>query len=155
LGLFLGRSAALAAANSNERNLTMKAHVATQLAIFLANEPGTLAAVCDTLAKAGINIYALTVSDTVDHAVVRIVCSDPRRALRIFEEHGTLVVDQEVLMVAGENRPGSLARIARRMARHRVNIEYAYCATSPTARTGLLVLRPSDIRRGLKALNSR
>lgn len=133
----------------------MKAQVATQLAVFLANEPGTLAAVCDTLAKARINIYALTVSDTVDHAVVRIVCSDPHRALRIFEEHGTLVVDHEVLMVEGENRPGSLARIAHRMAKHKVNIEYAYCATGPSARSGLLIIRPSDLKRGLKALNSR
>ncbi len=133
----------------------MKAQIATQLAIFLANKPGTLADVCDTLARAGINIYALTVSDTVDHAVVRLVCSDPHKALRIFEEHATLVVDHEVLVIEGENRPGSLARIARKMAKHKVNIEYAYCASGPSSRTGLLVIRPSDIKRGLKALNSR
>ena len=133
----------------------MKAQVATQLAVFLANEPGTLADVCDTLAKADINIYALTISDTVDHSVVRLVCSDPHRALRIFEEHATLVVDHDVLMIEGKNRPGSLSRIARRMARHKVNIEYAYCATHPSLKKGLLIIRPSDIKRGLKALNSR
>ena len=50
--------------------------IAHQLAVFLANKPGTLADVCDELARARINIYALTTSDTVDHAVVRMVVSD-------------------------------------------------------------------------------
>ena len=133
----------------------MKCQIATQLAVFLANKPGTLAAVCGALEKTGINIYALSISDTVDHAVVRLICSDPHKALHIFEEHGTLVVDQEVLMIEGENRPGSLRHIAERMAKHKVNIEYAYCATQPASRTGLLIIRPSNIKRGLKAINSR
>ena len=133
----------------------MKCQIATQLSIFLINKPGTLASVCDTLAKAKINIYALSISDTVDHAVVRMICSDPRKALHIFEEHGTLVVDQDVLMIEGENQPGSLAKIAHRMAKHKVNIEYAYCTTGPNAKSGLLIIRPSDIKRGLRALNSR
>ncbi|MCX7826655.1 MAG: ACT domain-containing protein [Verrucomicrobiae bacterium] len=133
----------------------MKAQIAKQLAIFLANKPGTLADVCETLAKAGVNIFALSISDTVDHAVVRLVCSDPRLALNIFEERGTLVVDQDVLMIEAGNKPGALAQIARRMANHKVNIEYAYCASGPKAKTGLVVLRPADIKRGLKALNGR
>ena len=49
---------------------------ATQLAIFLSNRPGALARVCDELAKAEINIHALTISDTVDHAMIRMVVSD-------------------------------------------------------------------------------
>jgi hypothetical protein len=133
----------------------MKCQIATQLAVFLANKPGTLADVCETLAGADINIFALTVSDTVDHSVVRLVCSDPRKALEIFEDRGALVVDQPVLTVEDVNRPGSLARIARRMAARNVNIEYAYCASGPSAKTGLLVLRPSDIQKGLRALRSR
>src|ERR1700747_3622265 len=60
--------------------------ITTQLALFLANKPGTLAAVCDALAAEEINIYGLTISDTVDHAVVRMVVSDHKRALTIFEE---------------------------------------------------------------------
>ena len=130
----------------------MKCRIATQLSIFLANKPGTLADVCDTLAGEGVNVFAMTISDTVDHAVVRLICSDPRKALEIFEERGTLVVDQQVLMVEIKNRPGAIAEIGRRMAARNVNIEYAYCAAATTAKTGLLVIRPSDIKRGLKAL---
>src|ERR1700722_8089953 len=99
-----------------------------QLALFLENKPGTLARVCDALAKAKINIYALTISDTVDHAVVRMVVSDTALALSIFEEHGTLVVENDVLMIENDNKPGSLSRIAQKLAKAKVNIEYAYLA---------------------------
>ena len=126
--------------------------IATQLALFLENKPGTLAAVCDELAKASINIYALTISDTVDHSVVRMVVSDTRRALEIFEEHGTLVVDNEVLTMEISNQPGRLSEIARSLSSAGVNIEYAYLATGSASQGGLLVLRPSDVPRALQVL---
>src|SRR5215216_3046990 len=74
-------------------------HIATQLALFLENKPGTLARVCEELQRNKINIYAFTTSDTVDHSVVRMIVSDTRKALIIFEEHGTLVVESDVLMI--------------------------------------------------------
>src|ERR1700740_562561 len=64
--------------------------ITKQLAIFLDNRPGTFARVADALAAAKINIYAISTSDTVDHSVVRLVVNDYRRALHLFEEHGTL-----------------------------------------------------------------
>ena len=128
--------------------------IATQLALFLDNRPGALARVCEALKEAQINIYAFSTSDTVDHIVVRMVVSDPRAALLLFEERGTLVVETEVLMVAGQNRPGELASLARKLAEAKINIEYAYCATPPNARRGLLVLRTSNVRKALKILNT-
>ncbi len=128
--------------------------ITRQLAIFLENKPGTLARVCDALAEARINIYAITVSDTIDHSVIRLVVSDPRRALLLFEEHGTLVVEDEVLMVDGDNKPGSLAKICHKLAAAKINIEYCYSATSPDAKKGLLILRASDPKKALKVLNS-
>ena len=128
--------------------------ITTQLALFLDNRPGTLARVCDALSAAKINIYAITTSDTVDHSVIRMVVSDWRKALLLFEEHGTLVVETDVLMIEGNNKPGSLAAIAHKLAGAKVNIEYAYCATSPNAKQGLLVLRVSDAKKALKVLNS-
>ena len=128
--------------------------IARQLALFLANRPGALARVCDALSQAKINIYALTISDTVDHSVVRLVVSDTERALEIFENHGTLVVETEVLMVSGDNRPGSLAQIAKKLAGVKINIEYAYCATNPASKKGLLILRVSNPQKALKVLNT-
>ena len=128
--------------------------IGTQLALFLENRPGTLARVCDALERAKINIYALSISDTVDHSVVRMVVSDTRKALLLFEEHGTLVVDSEVLMIEGDNKSGTLARIAHKFAEAGINIEYAYCATPPNAKKGLLVARVSNAKKALKVLNS-
>ena len=128
--------------------------ITKQLAIFLDNRPGTLARLADALAKAKINIYAISTSDTVDHSVVRLVVDDSRRALRLFEEHGTLVVEDDVLMIEGDNKPGSLAKLAHKLADAKINIEYAYCATPPAAKKGLLILRISDAKKALKVLNS-
>ena len=128
--------------------------IALQLALFLDNKPGTFARVCEALSEAKINIYAISTSDTVDHSVVRMVVSDPRKALLLFEERGTLVVESEVLMIEGDNKPGSLARICDKLAAAKINIEYAYCATPPDARRGLLVLRVSNAKKALKILNS-
>ena len=128
--------------------------IITQLALFLDNRPGMLARVCEALSVAKINIYAITTSDTVDHSVIRMVVSDTRKALLLFEEHGTLVVESEVLMIEGDNKPGSLARIAHKLGAAKINIEYAYCATPPDAKKGLLILRISDAKKALKVLNS-
>jgi len=123
-----------------------------QLAIFLENRPGMLAEVCEALAQAGLNILAVSTSDTVDHTVIRMVVDNPRKALLLFEERGTLVVDDEVLMVEASNEPGVLARLARQLCRGKVNIEYCYCASSPGARQGLLVFRVSNPAKALKLL---
>jgi len=127
--------------------------IATQLALFLANKPGTLAAVCDALAAENINIYGLTISDTVDHAVVRMVVSDHKKALSIFEEHGTLVVENEVLMIVQDNRPGTLSGLAKKLAGAGINIEYAYLANTPDSPKGLMILRPNDIKKAFDVLN--
>ena len=128
--------------------------ITKQLAIFLDNRPGMLARVCDALSAAKINIYAVTTSDTVDHSVIRMVVNDSRRALLVFEEHGTLVVEDDVVMLEGDNKSGSLARIAHKLADARINIEYCYSATSPNAKKGLMILRTSDAKKALKVLNS-
>jgi hypothetical protein len=128
--------------------------ITKQLALFLDNRPGTLARLADELAKAKLNIFAITTSDTVDHSVIRLVVDDYRRALHLFEEHGTLVVEDDVIMVEGSNKPGELARIAHRLSDAKVNIEYCYSATPPDAKKGVMILRVTNPAKALKALNS-
>ena len=124
-----------------------------QLAFFIANRPGTLSDLCDALAEEKVNIYGLTVIDTVDHAVVRMVVGDTRRAIAVLEARGVLVLESEVLMIENDNKPGSLSRIARALAGGRVNIEYAYLASMPSAKKGLLILRVGDVRKAFKILS--
>ena len=118
---------------------------ATQLALFLSNRPGALAKVCEELAKAEINIHALSISDTVDHSIVRMVVSDPTKALMLLGEGGMIALEAEVLMIESDNQPGTLATMAEQLAKAGVNIEYAYLATSTRSKTGLMILRPSNI----------
>jgi hypothetical protein len=135
-----------------KKQLTIPAmQVTKQLAIFLDNRPGMLARVCDALAEAEINILAISTSDTVDHTVIRLVVSDPRKALQIFEERGTLVVDDDVLMIEADHGPGTLAALARRLARAGINIEYCYCASSAATR-GSMVLRVCNAAKALRVL---
>lgn len=128
--------------------------IAKQIAVFLDNRPGTLARMAEALAEAKVNIFAITTSDTVDHSVVRLVVNDYRKALHVFEEHGTLVIEDDVLMVEGTNKPGELARLARKFSEAKINIEYCYSATSPEVKKGLLILRVSDVKKAMKLLNS-
>jgi hypothetical protein len=74
--------------------------------------------------------------------------------MRVFEEHGSLVVATEVLLIEGFNKPGALASIGHALAKANINIEYAYSATNPDSRHGTMVLRASNPKKALKILNS-
>jgi hypothetical protein len=132
----------------------LRLQLTRQIAVFLDNRPGTLARLCEAFGEAEINILALSSSDTVDHIVFRMVVSDTAKAKRLLDERGALAVSTDVLMIDGSNKPGSLAQIANKLADAKINIEYAYSATHPTAKKGLLILRVSDPKKALKVLNS-
>lgn len=123
-----------------------------QLSIFLDNQPGTLARICATLSKNGINMLALTVSDTIDHSIVRLVVSDEKKAMHLLEAAGMLVLEKEVICVPISNEPGVLSKIAGKLAKAKINIEYAYCTAIEDVAKGLLVLRTSDARKTLQVL---
>jgi hypothetical protein len=123
-----------------------------QLSLFLENKPGTLAAVCRALAEQKINIDAISISDAVDHAVVRMIVSDPHKAEHLLGEHGVLVIERDVLMVEGRSKPGELATIAQKLADHKINIEYAYTATPPGAAKGVLILRVANLKKASRIL---
>lgn len=126
--------------------------IVIQLAVFLENKPGTMARMCRALEKEKINILALTVSDTVDHAVVRMVVSDTHKAVHLLEVHNVLVVESEVLMIESDNRPGSLASIAERLAKAKINVEYAYMTSGYRTKKGLMIIRPGNVQKALKVL---
>jgi hypothetical protein len=123
-----------------------------QIALFLENKPGTLAKVCAALSEARINIFAISVSDAVDHAVVRMVVSDSHKALHLLGERGVLVIERDVLMLEGRNKPGELATIAAKLAKNKVNIEYAYSATLTNASAGAMILRVDNPKKAARIL---
>jgi hypothetical protein len=97
-----------------------------QLSIFVENEPGVLARVCGALAGGGVNLRAISVSDSVDDAVLRLVVDDDAKALEILETAGALCVSRDVVEVALPDRPGALVEVARALAEQKINIGYIY-----------------------------
>lgn len=128
--------------------------ITTQLAVFLENKPGALARMCRALEEEQVNILGLTVSDTVDHSVIRMVVSDTRKALHILEQRNVLVVESDVIMMENDNKPGGLATVAEKLAKAGINIEYAYLANGPRNRKGMLFLRPGNVEQALKTLSA-
>lgn len=126
--------------------------VVKQLAVFVQNKPGALARMCQALAKEDINLLALTVADTVDHSVVRIVVDRPDDALLLLRSSAMHVVESEVLVLELPNRPGALAEVAKRLADERINIEYAYCTTTGDQPSATLVLRTHAVAQAMAAL---
>lgn len=124
--------------------------VIKQLSVFLENKPGVLGRLCETFADEKINILGMSVSDTVDHAVVRLVTNNPSKARTLLEDAGVLVVENEVLALSLADKPGMLADVARKLAKAKVNIEYAYGTTDKSG--GVLILRVSDTKKAQKTL---
>jgi len=124
-----------------------------QLSIFLENKPGVLAKMCRTLGDHDINIRGISISDTVDHAVVRLIVTDPRKAIHVLGEHGMLVVETDVLALDLQDKPGKLAEAAGKLARAKVNIEYAYGSSDTTH--GTVFVRVSDAKKAVAVLASK
>lgn len=126
--------------------------VCKQLSIFLENKPGTLAQVSSALAARRINILAFSISDAVDHGVVRMVVSNPVQAAHLLGDGGMMVVEADVMALDLPNKPGTLARVAERLSKARVNIEYAYGTTRGTKGKAQVILKVDNIQRARKAL---
>ena len=126
--------------------------VETQLSAFLENRAGVLAALAEDLGRHGICIRALTVANLVDHAVIRLVVTEPQKALHLLGDRGVLALTSEVLAIDMPDRAGALADIAQRLADAGVNIEYAY--GSGPAREGRAVayMHVSDLKKARVAL---
>ena len=98
-----------------------------QITVFLENSQGRLTGLCRTLADAGVDMLALTIADTAEYGVVRIVCSDPEKAAEVLGETGFRAVRTKVLAVDVANRPGGLAELLETIDGMGLNIEYGYC----------------------------
>ena len=124
-----------------------------QLSVFLDNRPGTLARMCQALAKEGINILCLSISDTVDHAAVRMVVSDAKKTGALLKSLCGTVQERDVIFMNVPNKAGTLAKIAEQLAAAGINIEYAYCTGSASEENGNMVLRTNDLEATIDALS--
>ena len=128
----------------------MEARIVKQLSIFIENRPGMLAAVCRRVADAGINLKAISVSEAIDHAVVRMIMSDVSKAREVLATEGVIALENEVMEVALDDRPGALAALTEKLVSAGINLEYAYGSSPADPAQGLIIIRADKPDAALK-----
>ena len=127
-------------------------YVTTQFSVFMVNKPGILAHILVELARAKINIIAMTVMDSVEHGVLRAVFDNSELAERVLADANLPFNKADVLCVNLDNRAGSLASVAEKLAVNHVNISYAYCTAGAKGGRTTGILKVADVKKAMKVL---
>jgi hypothetical protein len=122
-----------------------------QIAIFMENRSGRLAEITGILAEYGINIRALSLADTTDFGILRLIVNDAEKAKKILKENGFTVGSTEVLVVEVADRPGGLAGALAAINAANLNVEYMYAFTQKGGATGLIIFRIENIDAAIAA----
>ena len=115
-----------------------------QISIFLENKAGRLAEVTRILGAADINIRALSLADTSDFGILRLIVNDNEKAKQVLKEHGFTMGRTEVVAVEVEDRPGGLNRILRILFEAGINVEYMYAFVQQSGQNAVLIFRFDD-----------
>ncbi len=126
--------------------------IATQFSIFMVNKPGVLAQLLGEFARAKINIVAMTVMDSVEHGVLRIVLAEPEKTREVLAKLNAPHNETEVLCVNLTNKPGALAGVTEKLAKEHINISYAYCTAGAKGGRTTGILKVADVRKAMRIL---
>ncbi len=123
-----------------------------QLSVFMENKAGNLAKFSALLEEAHITILGISVTDAVDHAVIRLVVDDPAKCTHILGDNGIVVIESDVLQVEVTSQPGELKRIAQILSQESINIDYIYGSESQGSGNSNLIFKVSDPKKGLEMM---
>ncbi len=123
-----------------------------QTSVFLENRKGRLWKAISTLREADINIRALSIADTSEFGILRMIVPDPDKAKEVLEENTFVVKTNEVIGVEIPDQPGGLDGILETLTKADINVEYLYAFVEKKADQAIVVLRTEDIDAGIKAL---
>lgn len=126
-----------------------------QLSLFLENQAGKLYSPCKALADAGVDILTLSLADTQQFGILRLIVDDWEKAKKVLESVGGVVKVTEVVAVEVENRPGGLARILGILEEAKINIEYMYAFTFGRQDRAILIFRFENSDGAIRVLNSK
>ncbi len=126
----------------------------TQISVFLENKPGRLSEPCTVLAGAGVNITTLSLADTEQFGIMRLIVKDWQRARQALVDSGAVVNVTEVVATEVEDRPGGLADLLGILEKGGVNIEYMYAFTFRRNDRAVLIFRFEDPDAALEVLQS-
>jgi len=133
----------------------MSMSVDRQFSVFLVNKPGILAQVTQALADRRINIKALTLVDSQEHGVLRLVAESGEKAGSVLRTLNIPVTETDVLCVEMANHPGALADVCNRLAQEHININYAYLSTGTKGGKTIGVFKVSDVNKAKRILDVR
>jgi len=123
-----------------------------QLSVFLENRRGRLSDVCSLLGKHEINIRALTVAESDDFGILRIVVDKPQEATMLLKSNGFVANITEVVTVEVADKPGGLANVLAVLSKHAINVEYMYAFLAKATAKALLVFRFDDADKAIEVL---
>ncbi len=123
-----------------------------QISIFLENKAGRLAEVTRVLSESGINIRALSLADTSDFGILRLIVTDNERAKKVLKEHGFTVGKTTVVAVEVPDKPGGLHSILDLLSTSGVNVEYMYAFVHQSGNTAILIFRFDRTEQAIEAL---
>ena len=115
-----------------------------QISVFLENRPGTLAEATDTLSKGGVNLRALSVADTRDFGILRVIVDDQAKALAVLKEAGYATTVTDVLAAIIPDDPGSLSKVLHALAEASISVEYTYAFLAEKVEKGAVVVLRVD-----------
>lgn len=123
-----------------------------QISVFMENTTGRLADITALLATAGVNLRALSIADTTDFGILRMVADQPDQALALLRKAGITARETDVIGVEVPDHPGALAGIMALFRDEGVNIEYLYASLEHKTDKAVIVIKVDDVTAGLTML---
>lgn len=121
-----------------------------QVSIFVENKSGRIADIISVLGDNGIDISALSIADTTDFGIVRLIASNPEKAERVLRESGAIVKITEVIAVGVSDTPGGLARALNVLKESNIEIDYIYAFVGKSDKGALVVMKVNDPQKALE-----
>ncbi len=122
----------------------------TQFSVFLVNKPGILSQVCEELADKKVNVVALTLMDSVEHGVFRLVPADAEKARKVLKVLSLPMTETQVLAAQMPNRPGALAELCSRLNGEHISIKYAYVTSGAVGGRTIGIFKVDNLKKALK-----
>lgn len=122
------------------------------VAVFSENKPGKLEGVTALLAGEGVNIRAITIADSGDFGVFKLLVDRPQRAVEILTGRGMVAALKEVVAARVSDRPGGLLKIARTLTEHKINVDDAYGFVLRSGESGVFVIQVRDPEKASRLL---
>ncbi len=123
-----------------------------QISIFLENKKGRLYEAINTMAEAKINIRALSIADTSEFGILRLIVPEPDKAKKALEKSGFTVKENNVIAIGVSDRPGGLSEALKVLNDAQINVEYLYAFVEKKAQKAVVVIRTENADAAVKAL---